>query len=192
MKSLITTLFLSIISLTSFSQEKGTFKDPRDGKEYKTIKIGTQWIMAENLAYKPANGNYWACNSDPGNVSKYGYLYDWETSKKVAPAGWHLPTKKEWDELFKYLGDNSKIVYEKLLPTGNSGFSALFAGFYIPEAKQFFGFNNSGYFWSSTIVGGGQAYRFYCRSNPEESNDNAGIWGFPCSVGMSVRLFRDK
>jgi uncharacterized protein (TIGR02145 family) len=38
-----------------------------------------------NLAYKPKEGNFWAFNNDSGNVTKYGYLYDWETAKKVAP-----------------------------------------------------------------------------------------------------------
>lgn len=192
MKTIILILGLTVCYLAGISQITDTFKDSRDGKVYKTIKIGPQWIMAENLAYKPSSGNFWAYNNDSKNITKYGYLYDWETARKVAPAGWHLPAKKEWDELFKYLGDNSKIVYEKLLPGGNSGFNALYGGFFIPEAKQFFGLGNSGYFWSNSSVGGGQAYRFYCRSNPDEPNDYAGQWGFPCSVGMSVRLFKDK
>ena len=108
--------------------------DKRDGKTYKTVKIGTQEWMAENLAYKPSSGNYWAYDDDNSNVAKYGYLYDWETAKKVCPSGWHLPSDEEWTTLTDYLGGED-VAGTKMKSTsgwkedGNgtneSGFSAL-------------------------------------------------------------------
>ncbi|NLD51189.1 MAG: hypothetical protein GX660_28980, partial [Clostridiaceae bacterium] len=114
-----------------FAQETGSFTDLRDGKIYKTVKIGNQWIMAENFAYKPDQGNYWAYNNDTNNIAIYGYLYDFETAKKIAPEGWHLPSKEEWITFRKLLGGKRavwkyiQIVYKPMIQGGSSGFNAL-------------------------------------------------------------------
>ena len=47
--------------------------DSRDGKRYKTVEIGSQVWMAENLAFKSASGS-WAYDNSQSNVTKYGYL----------------------------------------------------------------------------------------------------------------------
>jgi len=82
--------------------KSNTFKDPRDGKVYKTVKIGDQIWMAENLNYDvPGSKCY---NDDPVNAEKYGRLYDWETAKKACPIGWHLPSNDEWQTLVDFTG----------------------------------------------------------------------------------------
>ncbi len=86
------------------STTTGTEDSSTTTKTYKTVKIGTQVWMSENLAYKPSTGNYWAYHDDNANVAKYGYLYDWETACKVCPSGWHLPSDEEWTTLIDYLG----------------------------------------------------------------------------------------
>jgi hypothetical protein len=75
------------------------------GKTYKTVNIGEQVWMAENLNYN-ASGSV-CYNYDPSNCDKYGRLYNWATAKIVCPAGWHLPSDAEWDALMTAVGGSS-------------------------------------------------------------------------------------
>lgn len=109
-------------------EKYGTMTDPRDGKVYKTVIIGRQSMMAENLAYQPGSGSYWAYNNDQKNKVKYGYLYDYETAKNVCPTGWHLPAKEEFETLLQDVGGSGNAAFIALTPDGSSGFNVLFGG----------------------------------------------------------------
>ncbi|PID87953.1 MAG: hypothetical protein CSB06_02490 [Bacteroidia bacterium] len=152
-----------------FNYATGSFTDSRDGKVYKTVKIGTQWWMAENLAYKASSG-CWAYDNNSNNVNKYGYLYNWETAKNVCPAGWHLPSDTEWAKLTDYLGGeevagkklksaNGWQLYEGVNYGNNeSGFSAL------PGGHRYYGgsvddVGKYGDWWSSTPNGSECAWK---------------------------------
>jgi uncharacterized protein (TIGR02145 family) len=92
------------IASNSFTQEQGRFTDARDGKTYKTIKIGSQVWMAENLAFKADNG-IWSYENPSGSI--FGYLYTWDAAIHSCPVGWHLPADADWTCLVKFLGTNT-------------------------------------------------------------------------------------
>ena len=112
---------ITVITVLSFiqiyEQQTGTMTDSRNGKVYKTIKIGNQWWMAENLAYK-TNSGCWAYDNDEYYVAKYGYLYNWEVAKNICPNGYHLPSDNEWEKLTLYI-NTSKGPFTK---SGNDWF----------------------------------------------------------------------
>ena len=102
-----------------------------DGNIYKTVIVGTQLWMAENLkTTRFANGNtitdgsavgdisgfgdvnYWfAYDNDVTNIPIYGRLYTYQVAadgRNVCPAGWHVPTKADYMTLSDYLGGSTK------------------------------------------------------------------------------------
>jgi len=144
--------------------ETGTFTDPRDGKVYKTVKIGKQTWMAENLNYEAPGSKCY--DNNPANAQKYGRLYDWDTAKKACPPGWHLPSDAEWQELVDFAGGED-IAGERLKATngwdenGNGtdefGFSALPGGYGYSNVK-FDYVGKLGYWWSAAEFGASYAW----------------------------------
>jgi uncharacterized protein (TIGR02145 family) len=120
----------------------GTLTD-QDGNVYKTITIGTQTWMAENLRTtkyrdgsaipnitdKTAWGNISTgayCNynntTSADTIATYGRLYNWYAateSRNIAPAGWHVPNDAEWETLIYYLGGFS-VAGGKMKETGTT------------------------------------------------------------------------
>ncbi len=105
-------------------ETEGTMTDI-EGNVYKTIRIGNQWWMAENLRTTKYNDGtpipcvensaIWGNLTMPGycyynndfvaNAVKYGALYnDYAVNTgKLAPAGWHVPDTTDWNTLENYL-----------------------------------------------------------------------------------------
>ena len=78
-----------------------------NSQEFKTITLGDQVWMSENLNIDVDEGSY-CYNNDPENCKKLGRLYSWEAAKKVVDQidGWRLPTYDDYRQLIKYLHSN--------------------------------------------------------------------------------------
>ena len=116
------------ISVHNPDKTYGSMTD-QEGNVYKTIVIGTQEWMAENLKTSTyRNGNAitnvtdnaqwfilsteaWASyNNDSQFYCPYGKLYNWYAvadPRNLCPAGWHVPSDTEWATLMNYLGGDS-------------------------------------------------------------------------------------
>src|SRR5690554_4690979 len=145
-----------------------------DGNTYKTVTIGTQTWMAENLKVTKYNDGIaipnvtdntaWSelttgalCDYDntPSNSETYGKLYNWHAvnTGKLCPTGWHVPSDAEWTELTDYLGGTS-VVGGKLKETGTTHWNSPNTGATnetgftaLPGGYRFFNgaFDNFGY-----------------------------------------------
>ena len=90
--------------------DESFFVDTRDGKSYRTVKIGSQRWFAENLNYWGDDVTGYCHSGKPENCSKYGVIYDWDDAKKACPTGTHLPTIEELQELIDFVGEDSSAV----------------------------------------------------------------------------------
>ena len=147
----------SVLS-ANISANQGTFTDKRDGKMYKTIKIGAQTWMAENMNYETELSFCFA--HDSSNCPKYGRLYGRAAAKNVCPVGWHLPSLQEWDELFVTVG--GQFIADLVLKSKTDwkdeekgsdlyGFSVLPAGYKSSwKNREFKKLGEAADFWTST------------------------------------------
>jgi uncharacterized protein (TIGR02145 family) len=201
----------------------GTMTDV-EGTVYKTIKIGNQVWMAENLrTTKYRDGSSipyvftffdWRnlttgarCQTHWGvaNTATYGYLYNWyavKDSRGLAPAGWHIPSKTEWQVLIDFLG-GSAAATDKLKEAGSahwdlnntannsSGFTALGAGFRFEDGNYpavSGGSPAHASWWSSTPAGGANTS---AAARDLQGNKQVEDTAFLYNYGLSVRCIKD-
>jgi len=206
---------------------------PYQGEVYETVVIGNQTWFKRNLNVVPTGENEAVTNSvcydnDPANCDIYGRLYDWPTAmalpdicvsnkcaylvgvehKGICPSGWHIPSEKDWDELFKYADpDPSSYIYASTVgiylkatsgwddygrESGNGedryGFSALPGG----SGWASGGFNNIGTYgsWWSTSEWNNTLHA-YARAMKNENN--VGMIGeYDKDILVSVRCLKDN
>lgn len=183
---------LLVFSFAAAAPQKGSFTDSRDGRKYKTVEIGDQTWMAENLNYKVNDGKQsWCYDKKKSNCEKYGRLYTWKAAQKVCPAGWHLPSLEEFGTLLEKDGSSEEAKSANLrAPSWEEGedkygFSALPAGNYYSNAKEFSFLGSNAFFWSSTENNEYSAYNLDIYDNDAYVNINNNYDGY------SVRCLKD-
>lgn len=134
---------------TLFNDGVGPLVSDIDGNSYKTVYIGTQHWMAENLKTSKYNdgtaipnvtdatqwsnlttGAWSYYNNDAANNPKYAKLYNWYAvsqttngNKNVCPTGWHVPSDAEWTVLTDYLGVEN-VAGGKMKEVGTTSWSS--------------------------------------------------------------------
>jgi uncharacterized protein (TIGR02145 family) len=192
-----------------------------DGNTYKTVEIGTQVWMAQNLNTTQYNdgseiplvtdedewkstttGAYCNYNNDESTAGVYGKLYSWHTVEtgKLCPAGWHVPESNEWETLIAFLGGEN-VAGGKMKEQGTVHWSE--SGSDITNESGFTalpgGLRNSNGAFSSINIGG-----YWRAATASESQEGfmvtfwTGSWnaGFnigedPKNAGLSVRCMKD-
>jgi len=151
----------------------GWLTDTRDNKVYRTVKIGTQIWMAQNLNYQVDSS--WCPSGIASNCATYGRLYRWSSAMALSnhydstawggplphqgacPSGWHVPSDTEWSTLVQYVDSatsGTKLKANSSLWNTNTGtdgygFSVLPAGIrYI--GGTFYGLGIYAFIWSSS------------------------------------------
>ena len=211
---------VSKIDSVIFYKAQGTVKDV-DGNIYKTVQIGNQTWMVENLKVRHyqngdpvdnitdttawgilTSGAFAWYNNDSSNNSTYGVLYNWygaTDSRKIAPAGWHVPSDAEWGELINYLG-NASFAGGKMKEAGTahwnspntgatneSGFTALPGGYRYTDNGSFRQMGKDADWWSTSEVDATYAWFRNIYYDGAES----GRYYYKKQNGFSIRCVMD-
>jgi uncharacterized protein (TIGR02145 family) len=163
-------LAISVLLALVFLSDFDSSSDAGDScgiEGYKTVKIGDQTWMAENLnCYVSSSKCY---SNDVANCAKYGRLYSWSTAmvlpsscnriscanqinaphKGICPSGWHIPSNIEWDALYRFVDGTSVIndIYDS--PT---------AGRYLKATNGWNGDGNGEDTYDFSALPGGAGY----------------------------------
>lgn len=126
----------------------GRLMDSRDGKEYKTIEIGGQTWMAENLNYAGVGKCY---DDESAYCAVFGRQYtgydlglESNSTKGICPNDWHIPSSKEWLRLVRFVS-NDVMIQKKAIET--IGSTRIIRDYYIKDSlgavllKSSFGWN---------------------------------------------------
>jgi uncharacterized protein (TIGR02145 family) len=197
----------------------GTMTD-QQGNVYKTIVIGTQEWMAENLKtsiYRNGDaitnvtdntqwgglttGAWRYFNNDSQYECPFGKLYNWyavNDMRNLCPTGWHMPSIIEWSSLLSYLGGEGVSAGGKLGSSNNQIW--LYPEVGTSNESGFSGLPGGNY--NNTFTWGiGDSGAWWSTSGHSTEDAyllwlgdgplNANIWNLSKRNGLSVRCLKD-
>lgn len=145
----------------------GTITDSRDGQEYKTVTIGNQTWMAENLRYEiprdTADTVDVFCPQDPDTLALVGCYYTWNAAMKACPEGWQLPNQSNWKTLVNQISwtapwgiletvcNTNSLTYNSIQGNDVYGLNITPSGTCNSITKKII-FGGSAEFWTSTAL----------------------------------------
>jgi uncharacterized protein (TIGR02145 family) len=196
-KKVFYTCLLSVLLSTLLwgqTYQRDLFTDSRDGQTYSTVKIGDQVWLAQNLNYATEKGS-WPVESDSAGM-QFGRFYTWEAAKEAVPAGWHLPSKQEFEKLTATLGiadlPNWDDLYPLLIEGGISGFNVQLTGSHngaYGKRGQTASFWSSDEWWFTSLIPISEnPWRLSVRA-PDYINIGHGA---DSNYGFNVRCVRDE
>jgi uncharacterized protein (TIGR02145 family) len=162
-------------------------------KSCKTVKIGEQTWMAENLNYQTGNSK---CYGDAdSNCVKYGRLYDWKTAVNACPNGWKLPDTTDWYMLIDEAGGFSTAGTKLKSSSGWSWNSYIFEGNLIVGTDDY-GFSalpGSGNGWQGKWWTSTDEYSYSNAYSLEMNSNIENVWRQTSNVGsmFSVRCIKN-
>ncbi|MCU0292358.1 MAG: SUMF1/EgtB/PvdO family nonheme iron enzyme [Thermoanaerobaculaceae bacterium] len=164
-----------------------------DGYVYRTVTIGNQVWLAENLRARHDVGgaalpDASAYGNNAGNVATYGRLYSFTTARMPMIAGWHLPTYDEWTTLINAVG--AAHAGELLRLGGGSGFDAVLGG-YRDYGGGFRELGIWGEYWTATVMNVVPADHAHI-VHLQQGQPQAARMGAGFTAGNSVRLVKDN
>ena len=170
----------SVLQSSSATIAYGQLIDSRDNYEYKTVPIGNQTWISENIRFDTILGTGSKCyNNDVSNCNKYGRLYSWAVAMKVCPAGSRLPSNDEWNQMITYISNDISLLKSnsdwQFNRNGSDqyGFAALPAGNLYQT--NYDGLNTGAVWWTSTecCTGNNWAYNIYFPNTNNYMNNTA-------------------
>jgi len=178
----------------------GSMVDSRDGKTYKTVKIGNQVWMAENLNYYDDEKsifveNSWCYGDVDAHCEVTGRLYTWSAAMSACPPDWHLPETDEWRTMFDAVGHLQTLTME------DDSLKSLFfrsqTGWVDKQGQDVIGLDSVGFSALPAGCRGGHideygSPRGFCKGTQTERYSGDGRWTGFWSASLSFQEQNDQ